>query len=287
MGDIVQIGATSSPFIYHEGMYIVRDDESSNVSSKYVRECVYNGRLSERDVQVLKEIYLCGYINRHIIDSMMFDSELQSKRCLSKLVRNGFIIRMHCVYGTNFTPYFYTVSPGVSEYFRATQIKGQTVFPDATGAMRLLSRCQFRSAIRKSQQFRSDKEHTFIRFEKKHISVDVGYSAVIESAGKNICLCPVVVRRNPGWDKSARDIVKAALLYRDFETVIPICVCEDTVHMREMCLRVLSDEWLADQTILYCSDSCTSAGDVLSQLYEYSGELKDGIPIFTEISFRD
>ncbi len=265
---ITRINKTGvSPFAYHEGMELINDASSKNVTYDYVKKCMTNGMISDLKYNILKLVYRYSYLNKNMIKRMQKDSERKISDCVAWLVKYGFLIRCYCVYGANYTPYFYKVGSGVETYMYRNQIETTPHHSDAASAIFLLCRNQFICAEKESERFVDDCLHTKIPVNEGKKELDLGYSAVISSSSASrIRLMCVPVRRSEDFkDVSVR--IKLAMCRREGKGFsVPICVCEDIVHVKELGDAIRSDEKLKESMILFCTDIITFGEEINSHL---------------------
>lgn len=257
-----------SPFAYHEGMQLMKEAENRNVTFDYFKSCITNGMMSDLRYKVLTLTYRYSYLNRNMLGRLTGENERKLSDCIAWLVKHGFLIRYYISYGTRFTPYFYGVGSGVETYMYRIHADTTPHLKDAASAIFLLSRNQFICAERESDRFTDDTLHTMIPVNEGRKELDIGYSAVIRSSTSAcIRVICVPVRRGEGPDDVSTRL-KLALCRREQKGfAVPVCVCEDVIHVRELGSAFRKDAALDGTTILFCTDLATFGEDINGNLY--------------------
>lgn len=271
----------SSPFEYHGGMMLVNEG-GKDVSLPFMNKKMGDGTLPGMKYDVLETVYRYTYLTRHVLVHLlngMYPGR-NAKNVIGWLVNYGFLQRISGKFGNRSTPYFYTVGTGVAEFMKKGNaeclgipgriaIKGKNIplLPDrndSATAMWLLARNQFVSAAVESRLFVRDEAHTPLVFndaEGRKKCIDLGYSAVFKCIRKKgvfeLRLIAIPVRRSPGWEDDVVRRLKLALRYsqkRDYGYSLPICICEDHVHMDSLADLAKKDAVIKTMDFLMCTD---------------------------------
>lgn len=285
-----EVYSGKSPFIFRQGMNVVRDGDAKNVSVDYIKNCCKSGRINEFDILVLELVYKYRYLNRRMILTATGKPEQALKKLLHKLVSNGFLYRYYCTYPsgteTMSTPFFYGVSKGVFDYFGKTWDKGAFIVPEPLTAMKVLACNQF---IISSREYRPDMvdEKFDIKFDVNKYIYRYPYSSTYTVKGNSVTFVPIVIRREDKDKEVAVTSVKIMLgLIKKFgEGAAPVLVCEDVLHMAAMYEAIASDDKTAGLVIYYTYDLAIPGGRMFDRIYICKGTTADGKPAFAERMF--
>lgn len=256
-----------SPFAYHEGMELVREPEGKNSTYEYYRKCVTSGVISDLKNSILTLVYRYSYLNKNMICRLLKGDGRKISDAVAWLVRHGLLIRYHCTYGSRYTPYFYGAGSGVETYMYRNRIETTPHLPDAASAAFLLCRNQFICAERESGRFIEDCLHTMIPVDNGRKELDVGYSAVISSSSvPRIRVICVPVRRGEDFGETSTRIRLAQCRREQRGFSVPVCVCEDIIHIDELGSAIRADGQLRDSFLLFCTDVHTFGEEINSHL---------------------
>lgn len=278
-------GCSVSPFIYHKGICLMRDSETSDrkVKFAYVRDSVIDGSLDELKVSILTCVYRFGFLNSFLIDRALGDKTKGRNlaEAISYLVKHGYLKKLYGNYGKSNTKYFYSVDKGVAQYLRIKDEVETSLYREQIDlAYNYLSRSQFALAAEASPMFRDSTLHTKLLLKRQGKEIDLGYSAVLKLKRTRIRLVAIPVRRFPLWWEEAVQRVRLALCLevRKKTVSLPVCICEDYEHMQELADELTTNEKTAGKEVLFTTDAYTASGDVAEIFFEVrdSMKVKDG-----------
>lgn len=296
-----EIFSKRSPFMYHTGM-TVRQEEGKNTTEGYFKKCTRNGVLNPYDIEVLTTLFRLKWLNRKMIEIIFGKSQNSVKKCLHKLLNHGFINRYYCTYPEEvssdedfdayreiFSPPFYGCSQGVWTYF-AKYRKGSAPYfvPTPIAAVRTLALNQFISACGEYSGSIFRDEIGF-RFEVNGYVCSPGYRFIVRYHDEEITFIPVVIRREGKCFAMAADMIKmvTGTAYLRQEKTVPVCICEDIVHMTQAWKEFAADERIAPLLMYYTYDLAIPGGKLFDRMYACTGIDSDGNPIFQTEDFSN
>lgn len=272
--DYGELYGSGSPFAYRPGAQLLTDRTygERGVTLKYMRYCCNKGIINSYDNEVLMQVYRSRYLNARML-KRIFDgrTERSVKRCLHKLVKDGYLKRQYMAYaGGLVSPYFYSVTRGVSDYF--SSLGYQSVHSDSgtLTAMRLLATGQFRAALLSCPSFSFISEDFSTIAAIGDYQANLGWTGKISCKGREFRFAPVAVR---GDDFSADALLSPLkerfCLVSSAEMTIPVVICEDEIKLAGAARAVYADPKLTDKTVLYVSDGTLTEDDAFSHLITY------------------
>ncbi len=274
-------GCSVSPFIYHKGICLMRDSETSDrkVKFAYVRDSVMDGSLDELKVSILTCVYRFGFLNSFLIDRALGDKTKGRNlaEAISYLVKHGYLKKLYGNYGKSNTKYFYSVDKGVAQYLRIKDEVETSLYREQIDlAYNYLSRSQFALAAEASPMFRDSTLHTKLLLKRQGKEIDLGYSAVLKLKRTRIRLVAIPVRRFPLWWEEAVQRVRLALCLevRKKTVSLPVCICEDYEHMQELADELTTNEKTAGKEVLFTTDAYTASVDVAEIFFEVRDSMK-------------
>jgi len=274
-------GCSVSPFIYHKGICLMRDSETSDrkVKFAYVRDSVMDGSLDELKISILTCVYRFGFLNSFLIDRALGDKTKGRNltEAISYLVKHGYLKKLYGNYGKSNTKYFYSVDKGVAQYLRIKDEVETSLYREQIDlAYNYLSRSQFALAAEASPMFRDSTLHTKLLLKRQGKEIDLGYSAVLRLKRTRIRLVAIPVRRFPLWWEEAVQRVRLALCLevRKKTVSLPVCICEDYEHMQELADELTTNEKTAGKEVLFTTDAYTASGDVAEIFFEVRDSMK-------------
>ncbi len=274
-------GCSVSPFIFHKGICLMRDFETSDKKAKYayVRDSVDNGNLDELKLQILTCVYRFGFLNSFLINRAL-GNKAEGRNlgdAISYLVKHGFLKKLYGNYGASNTKYFYSVDKGVAQYLRINSEVETSLYSEQIDfAYNYLSRSQFALAAESSPMFKDSTLHTKLVLKRQNKEIDLGYSAVLKLKRTRIRLVAIPVRRFPLWWEDAVQRVRLALCLeiRKKTISLPVCICEDYEHMQELADELATNEKTAGKEVLFTTDAYTASGDVAGIFFEVRDSMK-------------
>ena len=269
-----ELYGSGSPFAYRPGAQIMTDRTygERGVTVKYMRYCCNKGIINAYDNELLMQVYRSRYMNARML-KRIFDgrTERSVKRCIHKLVKDGFLKRQYMAYaGGLVSPYFYSVTRGVSDYYSSLGFSSVRADSGTVTAMKLLATGQFRAALLSCPSFGFMSEDFSTVASIGDYRANLGWTGKISCRGRDFRFAPVAVR---GDDFSA-DMLLSPLKERFClssanEMVLPVVICEDEIKLAAAAKAVSTDQRLTDRTVLYVSDGTLTEDDAFSHLITY------------------
>ena len=257
----------TSPFIFHEGMTLEQVSGPS-VSEDFFRQCMNTGRINPYAQAVFNELFEYGFLNRRMLSVLLGKSPKSIKDCLNRLVKYGFIKRCYFAFPSGNTPGFYALAPSVREILAKNHVGAVTNIPimDAPHALRILAINQFViGTLGYSQYVYATWKNFKIAFE--NYAFKPGYAVTVRSTTGDVSFVPIVIRRTNEWDKEA--IMKLKVFFgapKEPPCSIPVCICEDLVHVRQLREAIATEDKIKDLTVLYSTDVALADGNIFSKL---------------------
>ncbi len=277
----------TSPFIFHEGMTLEQVDGPS-MSEDFFRQCMNTGRINPYSQAVFRELFEYGFLNRHMLSCLLDKSPKSVKDCLNRLVKYGFVKRCYFTFPSGSTPAFYVLAPSVREILAKNYVGDVTNIPilDASHALRTLAMNQFAIGTLQYKQYISDVWKNFkITFDS--YTFKPGFAVTVHSTAGDVSFVPIVVRRTFEWEKEA--LTKLKVFFgapKDLPCPIPVCICEDLVHVRQLREAIATENKIKDLTVLYSTDVALADGNIFNKLIIHEKTSEDGDVTLAEAAFN-
>ncbi len=296
-----EIKSGVSPFIFREGLSIVRE-EFRGVSEDYYIRCMKTGRLNGYDIDIFVNLHQFGYLNSHMLQ-ILFDKTYNSlKHRLAKLKQNGFIVGYQFehvseadgVQKTVRTTPYYGLSDSVKNHYSAWKFPIHLpVFTDPINVLKILVRNEFIVDCLVIDKYHPERVVDCLPgFESRveSYSFKAGYAIILKTKTDdgNVCFVPIVTRRENNWQDFLVPNLKIILgskIPAKADIVIPVVICEDDVHVAQARKEISKDKVIKNLNICYTTDMICGMGDPFSNLLVYAGDEPNGEPIFMRTEF--
>lgn len=292
----------TSPFLYHEGIDYMCDNQKTNITFEELNTLSVNKKITKLDLEIFELLNDFQVLNRHNIEyaftnlvSASFSTTAVSlKKTLSKLVNMGAILRYYFYWVNNEeqkqTPCFYMLSPTVARFLRKKRIhsvlKPEFILPEVNTVLQMLAYNQFELHMMAAYKNELITSESFC-----HVSVK-GYDFIVDGyfrlPFKNrittrksfVDLVAVLVRRKPNWQEEMCTRIKLIYEYSKakrarFHSPIILVICEDDSQIKEAYIAKNTDASTHNVYVLFTTDISILKAKPLDNLIECSSPISE------------
>ncbi len=280
----------TSPFIYHAGLTLEQVPGPS-VNEDFFRRCMLTGRINPYSMSVFEALYEYGFLNRRMLCTLLNKPPQSVKECLRRLTKYGFVVRYYFTYNKAAarTASFYALSQAVRNIMTKNHAGVVTNLPvlDAVHAIRILSINQFIVGAQAYTNSIKAIEKNYCLPSYRGYVFRAGYGITVASLSGDLSFIPFSIRRVGDWERESISRLRTFFGAKShlLPCSIPLCICEDLVHVRQLQVVIGADDKLKNLTVLYTTDVALAEGEVFSKLIVHESTSPTGEVTLAEAKF--